>query len=70
MIGEQLAERPHDEKDHDAAERVAQEQSGASMMDGFRRAEKQSDADGSTERDELDMPFAQVAREMQIGLGH
>ena len=46
------------------------QESGTGVVDGLGRAEKQPHPDGAADRDELDVPFAQVTREIQIALRH
>ncbi len=51
----QLAERPQDEEDEDAADRVDDEQPGARRCEPSAGAEEEAGADGAAERDHLDL---------------
>ncbi len=69
-VGEQLAQRSHDEEDREAADRIAQEQPGSGLLDGLRGSQEQPDTDRASERDELNVPALQSAGEIAFGLRH
>ncbi len=62
-IREQLTQRPHDEENGDAADGIAQQQARTRLVDGAGRAQEQPDADGASERNELNVPVLEAARE-------
>ena len=52
----ELAQRPQDQEDEDAAERVAQEQARSGVVQSAAGTEEQSGADGTADRDHLQLP--------------
>src|SRR5215204_762004 len=63
-VERELAERPHDQEDHGAGDRVADDQPGPRVLNGLRRAEKEPYADRSADRDHPDLTSAQASLQL------
>src|SRR5882757_1269683 len=68
-VGEQLAERAHDVEDRNPTERVAEQESRTRLVNGAGRSQEESDANGASKRNELDVPALEAASE-SFGILH